>query len=151
MRIIPALSLLVALATAALAQTHFQPSDSPDVSVTVQSAAPGANLFFAANGNDNNPCTQAAPCQTLNKAASFIYQPGATINLHGGDTFFGEFHLTRTQVPSGGDPNNPITIQSYGGRRATIASNQDGVNNGNKGPRNWAVLLDSASGWFCKI
>jgi len=147
MRTIPVLSLLLlGVVSTALAQQRFQPSDSPDVTVTVQSVAPGANLFFAANGNDNNPCTQAAPCQTLSKAASFIYQPGATINFRGGDTFFGEFYLTRTQVPSGGDVNNPITIQSYGGGRATIASNQDGVNNGNKGPRNWAVLLDSTSG-----
>src|SRR5215467_520839 len=143
-RIIPALSLLLGLVSAALAQ-HFQPSDSPEVTVPVTSPA-GMNSFFAANGNDSNPCTQAAPCQTLPKASSFAYQPGAAINFNGGDTFLGELHLTRTQVPSGGDPNNPIVIQSYGNGRATIASNQSGVNANNFGPRNWAILIDCTSG-----
>jgi hypothetical protein len=144
MRTITALSLLFALVTTALAQ-QFQDSDSPDVTVTVISPA-GNSVFFAANGNDSNPCTQDAPCLTLQKASSFAYQPGSTINFRGGDTFPGEFHLTRAQVPSGGDPNNPIIIQSDGTSRATIASNQDGVNSGVLGPKNWALLVDSTSG-----
>jgi len=144
MRIIPAFSLLLALASAALAQTHFQPSDSPDVTVTVQ-PAPSNSVFFAASGNDSNPCTQAAPCQTLAKASAMSYHPGTTININGGDTFLGELHIQRAQVPSGGDPNNPIIIGSYGTGRATIASNVSGVNqpgNTGEGPLNWGILLD---------
>src|SRR5215467_6418875 len=133
------------LILAANAQQRHQPSDSPPVTITVTQPA-GPSVFFAANGNDNNPCSQTAPCQTLAKASLFTYQPGATINFRGGDTFLGEFHLARLQVPSGGDPNNPIIIQSYGGGRATIASNQDGVNGVNLGPKNWAMLIDCTSG-----
>jgi len=128
MRTITVLSLLFPLATAALAQGQGQGS------------------FFAANGNDSNPCTQTAPCLTLGKASSLAYQPGSTINFRGGDRFAGEFHLTRDQVPSGGDPSNPIIIQSYGSGRATIVSNQGGVSSGGLGPKNWALLVDSTSG-----
>jgi len=142
MRTITALSLLFALVTTALAQ-QFQ--DRPDVTVTVTSPA-GNSVFFAANGNDSNPCTQDAPCLTLQKASSFAYQPGSTINFRGGDTFPGEFHLTRAQVPSGGDPNNPIIIQSYGTGRATLAANQGGVTVNGIGPKNWVLLIDATSG-----
>jgi hypothetical protein len=146
MRTIPVLSLLLlGLVSTALAQQRFQPSDSPNVTVTVTTPA-GSDVFFAVNGSDSNPCTQAAPCQTLGKASSFSYQPGTTINFRGGDTFLGELPLTRAQVPSGGDPNNPIIIQSYGTGRATIASNQDGVNANNLGAKNWAILVDCTSG-----
>ena len=66
----------------------------------------------------------------------------------GGDTFLGEFHLTRTQVPSGGDLNNPIIIQSYGTGCATLAANADGGPpiGPNKGPKNWILLVDGVSG-----
>jgi len=124
MRIIPALSLLLGLVSAALAQ-HFQPSDSPEVTVPVTSPA-GMNSFFAANGNDSNPCTQAAPCQTLPKAQSLSYQPGATINFNGGDNFTGCWALTPTNVSGGGSASNPIVVQSYGTGVATWTSNCTG-------------------------
>jgi hypothetical protein len=122
MRIILALNLLCALVFSAFAQTHFAPSDSPDVTITVQGAATGS-VFFAASGNDNNACTQAAPCQTLGKAQSLVYQPGATINFNGGDNFTGCWVLSPANVSGRGDKNNPIIVQSYGNGRATWTSN----------------------------
>src|SRR5215467_3701049 len=121
MRIILATSLFLLLFVSLGDAQSFLPSDSSEVTVTVTVPA-GSAVYFAANGSDNNPCTEAAPCQTLQKATLFTYQPDTTINFRGGDTFGGEFHLGRAQVPGGGDKNNPIIIQSYGTGRATIAS-----------------------------
>jgi hypothetical protein len=84
--------------------------------------------YFAASGNDSNPCTQAQPCQTLNKAGTIAYSPGNTINFNGGDNFTGCWSLTPTNVPSRGDKNSPIVVQSYGTGRATLMSNCTGNN-----------------------
>jgi hypothetical protein len=84
--------------------------------------------YFAASGNDSNPCTQAQPCQTLNKAGTIAYSPGNTINFNGGDNFTGCWSLTPTNVPSRGDKNSPIVAQSYGTGRATLMSNCTGNN-----------------------
>src|SRR5262245_36629279 len=96
-------------------------------------ATPSA--FFAASGNDSNPCTQAAPCQSLGKAQSLTYAPGATINFNGGDTFTGCWALTPANVPGRGSASNPIVVQSYGTGRATWTSNCTG---------NFSSVLDIA-------
>ena len=84
--------------------------------------------YFAASGNDSNPCTQAQPCQTPNKAGTIAYSPGNTINFNGGDNFTGCWSLTPTNVPSRGDKNSPIVVQFYGTGRATLMSNCTGNN-----------------------
>src|SRR5262249_44018178 len=89
----------------------------------VNTPPPPVNAYFAANGFDSNPCTQAAPCLTLYKASAMSYPPGSTINFRGGDNFTGCWALTPTNVTGGGDKNNPIVVQSYGTGRATWASN----------------------------
>jgi hypothetical protein len=93
---------------------------------TVNAFAQGVNAYFAANGFDSNPCTQAAPCLTLSQASAMSYPPGSTINFRGGDSFTGCWALTPTNVPGGGDKNNPIVVQSYGAGRATMVSSCSG-------------------------
>jgi hypothetical protein len=125
MRAILAISALLALLGVAFAQTHHLPSESPDVDVTV--TGPATGFFFAANGSDNNPCTQASPCQTVGKMASLSIAPGSSINFNGGDTFTGCWALNgASNVPGGGDPTNPIVVQSFGSGRATLVSNCSG-------------------------
>ena len=92
---------------------------------TVNAIAQGVNAYFAANGFDSNPCTQAAPW-TLYKASAMSYPPGSTINFRGGDNFTGCWALTPTNVPGGGDKNNPIVVQSYGTGQATMVSSCSG-------------------------
>src|SRR5262249_49762913 len=93
---------------------------------TVNAIAQGVNAYFAANGSDRNPCTQAAPCLTLNKASAMSYPPGSTINFRGGDNFTGCWALPPTNVPGGGEKKNPIVVQSYSAGRATMVSNCSG-------------------------
>src|SRR5215831_11195112 len=92
MRIILAIGLLLAGCKGQAFSQTFLPSDSPNITVQVETPASGS-VFFAASGNDSNPCTQAQPCQSLSRASSFIYQPGQSINFNGGDTFPGELHI----------------------------------------------------------
>src|SRR6516164_9275384 len=87
---------------------------------------PWSNAYFAANGLDSNPCTQAAPCLTLDKASAMSYPPGSIINFRGGDTFTGCWFLDPTNVPTGGISSNPIIIQSYGTGRASWIANCPG-------------------------
>jgi Cupin domain len=78
----------------------------------------GTNYYFANAGNDFNPCSSAAPCQTLHKINTITFQPGDTINLNGGDTFTdNSIYLTISAC----NANNPVVLQSYGTGRATIA------------------------------
>src|SRR5262245_21374297 len=111
-------------------------------------AGPLTNAFFvAANGSDINDCkTEATPCRTIAKINAGTYVPGTTIKFRGGDSFPGVLTITPTQVPSRGDKTNPIVIGSYGTGKATILANAPGTNNGNIGPKSYAVKVDSLSG-----
>ena len=95
--------------------------------------------YFAANGSDRKPCTQTLPCRTIAKAQSLSYLPGDSINFRGGDTFTGCLSITPTNVPSGGLPSNPITVQSYGTGSATLT-------NDCTGDRTGLVTIDGVSG-----
>jgi hypothetical protein len=111
------------------------------------SRPPSNASFVAANGNDTNDCkTEATPCRTIEKINAGTYAPGTTIRFRGGDSFPGALTITPTQVPSKGDTTNPIVIDSYGTGRATILANAPGVNNGNLGPKSYAVKIDGVSG-----
>jgi hypothetical protein len=116
--------------------------------VAAPPSRPLINAFFvAANGNDTNDCkTEATPCQTIAKINAGTYVPGTTIKFRGGDSFPGVLTITPRQVPSKGDKTNPIVIESYGTGRATILANAPGVNNGNLGPKSYAVKIDGVSG-----
>jgi hypothetical protein len=82
----------------------------------------GTDYYFAAAGNDSNPCTLAAPCQSITKANSIGMVTNDTMNFNGGDTFTGclamiggvNVNATRT---------TPLTIQSYGTGQATLTPN----------------------------
>jgi hypothetical protein len=84
----------------------------------VTSPGSGTNYYFANAGNDSNPCSSAAPCQTLHKINTMTFQSGDTINLKGGDTFTDYSILLNI---SACNATNPVVLQSYGTGRATIA------------------------------
>jgi hypothetical protein len=83
-----------------------------------------SNYFVSPSGDDHNdgrsPDTAWRSIDRVNQAS---FSPGDSINFQGGATFNGSL-----QSLSGGTPNNPLMVTSYGGDRATISSgNQDGI------------------------
>ena len=52
------------------------------------------NHYLATNGNDANPCTQAAPCLTMNRAYQ-VAAPGDTVLMNGGT--YGNQTITGTK------------------------------------------------------
>jgi len=103
------------------------PSTSAALSEVINAVSGGTSYYFAANGSDANNCTsQATACQTIARAQGITYAPGSSINFRGGDSFTGCWSLNQTNVPSKGDKNNPITIQSYGTGTATLRANCPG-------------------------
>lgn len=118
--------------------------------VTFTPPPPPTNLhewYFAANGVDSNNChSTTTPCQTIGKFNGLTLVPGDKVFWRGGDSFAGTPMITRTQVPSKGDKNNPIVIDSYGTGKATILANNPGVIGASLGPKSFGVLIDAVSG-----
>jgi len=103
------------------------PSTSAALWEVINAVSGGTAYYFAVNGSDANDCTsEAMACQTIARAQGITYAPGSSINLRGGDNFTGCWSLNQTNVPSKGDKNNPITIQSYGTGTATLVANCPG-------------------------
>src|SRR4029077_2798475 len=67
----------------------------------------GATWYVTATGNDNNACTQGAPCRQLPKALTLV---------HAGDTILvadGSYNAF-TVDSINGNASNPITIKAQG-------------------------------------
>ncbi len=101
------------------AGTAIGAAELRSLAVTHTTAATAADYYVAANGNDANPGTLAAPWQTLTPVNNRAFIPGDTINLRGGDTFTGLLYLESTDS---GTAVNPVRIRSYGTGRATLAN-----------------------------
>jgi hypothetical protein len=111
-----------------------------------------ATRFFAGAGDNENPCTEAAPCRN---AAPFeaSLQPGDRLLFHRGDVFEGkEFALNPQRS---GQRDNVIYYGAYGlGAKPVIASGDPttGGHGGADGLRmrgvSWIVVEDLAfTGW----
>ena len=75
-----------------------------------------ATYYISANGNDNDPGTQAKPWQSLWKVTSTPFAPGDTVLFNRGDAFAG--NLTPATCGTAG---NPISFGAYGsGSRPVI-------------------------------
>ncbi len=83
-----------------------------------------ADYYFAANGNNDHPCTSDQPCRTLHKARQLIVraQPGDTFYFRGGDVFNGKNNTCISATDVDGAPGQPITRTSYGEGRAILAN-----------------------------
>ncbi len=86
------------------------------LALTLGISANAANYYFStADGNDSRSAQQAqdpsTPWQSMNKLNSFFpsLQPGDSVLLKSGDTFFGS-----VQSSQSGTSSAPITISSYG-------------------------------------
>ncbi len=81
-----------------------------------------ADIYFAANGDDLNPCTAYQPCQSLDKARQRIAvaQPGDTFYFRGGDIFDGENEPCIAASNVDGTPDLPITLTTFGVGRAIL-------------------------------
>lgn len=85
----------------------------------------GENAYYvAATGSDAATGTSpATPWATVSKVNSVSLRPGDTVNFNGGDTFSG----TKLYVQNSGNPDVPITFQSYGTGTATISVSGDNL------------------------
>ena len=72
------------------------------------SVAPGAKYYFSSSGDDANNCSEAAPCQTLDKANALALSPGDQVLFNRGDTFRGQLR------PQSGSSEGYITYGAYG-------------------------------------
>jgi hypothetical protein len=78
-----------------------------------------AYYLDAENGNDmNKGTTPDQAWQTLERALTVYLNPGDSLLLRGGDTFWGFISLDSLK----GTPDKPITISSYGDDKARIES-----------------------------
>jgi hypothetical protein len=83
---------------------------------------PSANYYVSPSGNDGaDGRSPTTAWRTISKVANTYYGPGDTISFQGGATFNGSLGYLY-----GGTVTNPLTLNSYGGGRATIASGQNG-------------------------
>ena len=83
--------------------------------------------YVSASGDDTNDgLTAANPWKTLNKVSTHNFQQGEQILFRGGDIFSGLLYFNSSSDSA--SRQNPITVSSYGGRKATIdAGSGDGI------------------------
>jgi Protein of unknown function (DUF1565) len=77
--------------------------------------ASGTTLYVATTGLDTNPCTKAAPCQTVQHAID-VAPNGATIQVEAG-TYNQTFNITKPLIVAGAGASKTIidgTNQDYG-------------------------------------
>jgi len=80
--------------------------------------AHASDYFVSASGNDANPGTSAALAwQTIGKLNSTAFASGDRILFEGGATFHGALVFDEGDS---GTAAQPITVSSFGGRRATL-------------------------------
>lgn len=87
--------------------------------------AHSATYYLAPGGNDGNPCTQQAPCQTVRRGAPLL-KPGDTLYLRGG-TYTENINNALT-IPSGTSWDQPVTIAGMPGERAIFSGGASGFN-----------------------
>jgi chitodextrinase len=76
----------------------------------------GASVFMSTSGSDSNPCSQAAPCQTFNRAYHAA-APGATVEVAAG-TYGGETIGADSSKTNGAD----VIFQPATGATVTVNS-----------------------------
>jgi parallel beta-helix repeat protein len=83
--------------------------------------AHAATYYVALTGSDSNPCTEAAPCQTIPKGVSMLAS-GDTLYLRGG-TYPGiNLGTSGVNPPSGTSWDTATTIAAYPGERPILPS-----------------------------
>ncbi|MEO8924447.1 MAG: DUF1565 domain-containing protein [Caldimonas sp.] len=110
---------------------------------TAVALASGVSLFFdPVNGNDNNPCTQAAPCRRIGGFVS-IAAPGTTFTLADGIYGATSQGTTTLTVPDG------VTIQAAHPGAVTLGSMTISVPTGSATFSGVVIGPESASATFC--
>lgn len=114
----------------------------PNLDVLESRLAPSTTRYVSPSGNDSNDgLNESSAWRTLNRVNTYGPRPGDTILLEGGRSFSGTLEIWQ------GDPNNPITIDSYGSGRATISSgNQRAIYAGSDGGLHFRNLRLVGSG-----
>ncbi|PYV32123.1 MAG: hypothetical protein DMG22_14425 [Acidobacteria bacterium] len=79
--------------------------------------AGAADYYVSDRGKDSNPGTAAKPWRSLAKVDASRFAPGDRVLLEGGQTFDGNLVLDER---SNANPQQPITIGSFGKGRAVI-------------------------------
>ncbi|WP_372661938.1 hypothetical protein [Cohnella sp.] len=80
--------------------------------------AAGTTYYVSPSGNDSNAGTSSSsPWQTIGKVNSINFAPGDTILFQGGSVFNGHLQFDSND---GGNSTTRVTVDSYGGGRATI-------------------------------
>ena len=97
----------------ALAPLHGTPAPAPKT------------LYFAAAGNDTNPCSISQPCLTMAHAQALHHAIGDSILFNGGDAFTGCLALSSANVS--GDSGVTLTVGSYGTGLPVMTSNCGGT------------------------
>jgi len=96
--------------------------------VAILSSPDGAarDYYISPAGDDHNPGTSPSNAwQTISKVNSWDFKPGDRILFQGGQTLAGNLVFTAKDA---GTSRNPVTVGSYGERRATIrAGNGTGI------------------------
>jgi peptidoglycan/LPS O-acetylase OafA/YrhL len=89
-------------------------------------AGAAAEYYVSPSGDDGNAGTSpGAAWRTLARVNGRAFGPGDRILLQGGQTFRGGLTFGRD---SGGTPDDPVTVESYGAGRAVLdAGDGDGV------------------------
>src|SRR4051812_10124205 len=99
----------------------------PILSACTQFAWEKSVYYVSASGDDTNDgLTNVSPWKTLNKVSTHNFQRGDKILFRGGDIFSGFLYFDSSSDSA--SRQNPITVSSYGGRKATIdAGSGDGI------------------------
>lgn len=74
-------------------------------------------FFVAANGNDNNPGSLAAPFKTIGHGIT-VLNPGDTLTIRGG-TYNESVRVSGSSIKNG-EPGNPITIRNRAGETVIL-------------------------------
>ncbi len=81
--------------------------------------ADAATYYVSPSGNDNNGGTSTQqPWRSISRVNAANLKPGDNVFFEGGKTFSGTISFG---PGSGGNPNAPITLSSYGSGRAIIS------------------------------
>ncbi len=134
--------------------------------VSAAGTTAGTTYYISPSGNDNNSGTSSSsPWQTIGKVNGVNFAPGDTILFQGGQVFNGNLQFNSSD---GGNSTTRVTVDSYGGGRATInggtgsaitLSNSTGINiqninvigNGRKTGNSGGKGVDFISCHYCNV